>query len=475
MSSKKLFDRPADGSQVLFTEIDGKPKAIVFCNCKHERQWKSNPTKDGATAKTPRGWRKIDGEFVCGDCVSQRFYARSFRVEITGLAGDKVDKYGRTIETFRKQLRAASKEAARYGNWLVQRLFAADPAASTPSAQWPTTKDGKPRLPTLPEVEWYVPQQFADISPATITALAKMVRQWYGERRWEAFVALNRSIENYRFGYLPVEVRAQDWQIAAGDDGRYCFRRIAVQPGPSWDVSVYCDVRNLHVLRQCVDGEAIPLGLKIVRRSKQPIPGSNGKPVKRWFFRVSVLLPRKPRRQSHQEITMTLGHDRGVLLFGALEGDAKPFEFPGVEIRHLIVGGDKSDRLRQQEQAITRGLMPRRMHRRWSTDRTRACENRLRKIDYQLWLAAKALARWCASRHVTSVDYDLTDHGFLPHFPYRALRDRIAMKLEEQGIALHCLDARGELVRSEGQELPAGAPKEHLQEALAGPGSETSA
>lgn len=454
---REKYQPPADGSQVLFTSIAGQPRAVVFCRCNPaERQYVSAPTKDGSTAKIPKGWRKIEEEFVCCECVAKRFFARSFRVQIVGVAGEP-ETGGRTMEEFRVQLRAAAREAARYGNWLVAKLFAADQAVLTPEHEWSKTK-----LPPCPQVDLYQPAMFPRMSPAGMTAVAQMVRGWYSERRFDALVKMDRSVESYRFGYLPVEVRAADWKIVQ-QENKYIFRGVTIAPGKSWALRVFCDPHNLGHLKACVAGDALPLGLKIVRRTKQPIPGGNGKPVKAWFFRVSVLLPRKPKRQSHQEITLTLGHDGDSLLFGTLDGKEEVFEFPGVEVRKQIVGGDRSDRHRQTEQSLTRGLMPRRKAQRWGADRTRVAGNRVRKIAYQLHLAASALVRWCRSHGVTSVDYDTADRGFVPHFPWRELRDNIACGLEAENIGLHVI----------GEEPAADVGNMFDFEALAGPGRET--
>lgn len=421
------------------------------------RQVKAKLSKDGVRVNLPRGWRRIADQTLCNDqhrggkkipgCISQRYYVRAFRVQIVGLAEAEND--GRTMEEFRAALSAAARESARYGNWLVQRLFAADPAASTPRDEWPKTKDGKPKLPPMPAVDSYAPQQFPLLSGATISALSQMVTKWYGERRFEAFAALSRTLDSFRFGYLPIECRAADWQIVSVDN-KPVFRRIAVGPGKSWAVNVWCDTRNLQYLQACMSGEAVPLAMKVVRSTKRSNPGAP--PTKAWFCRVAVLLPRKAPRASHVENTLTLGHDPGSLLYGETE-DGAVFELPGTDLRKIIVGGDKADRRRQQDNAHYRATMSKRKAARWAKDRTRQCAARARKVDHLIACAAAALVRWCVSNKITSVDYEVADRGFAPHFPWRALRDRIACGLEAAGVALHVLGAAGETEHTESAAL----------------------
>jgi hypothetical protein len=274
----------------------------------------------------------------------------------------------------------------------------------------------------------------------------QMVRGWYSERRFELFVTMARSVDNYRFGRLPVEVRAADWKIASYDanKGVGVVRGLTVGPGKSWAAKIYCDVRNRQRFALLTSGDAIPLALKIVRGTKEPFPGATTR-SKAWFVRVSAMFPRSERQRSKSLRTLTLGHDPGSLLFGYLDDvsagrpnqpDDETFEFHGDAVREMIVGGDRSDRRRQQDHSLTRPLMSRRKFRRWRLDRTRRCENRARKIDMQLRLAAAALVRWCQQRGVDDVIYDTSDRGFVPHFPYRRLRDYIGCGLEAAGVSL---------------------------------------
>lgn len=398
---------------------------LAECGC--GKTIKAKPNKDGGL-KTPMGWRRIDDVLLCPDCTQAKYYTRSVRVEMRGLAADEK----RDSKEFRAACSAASMASGRCANWLVQRLLAADLAL----APLGTTKDGKKKLPPCPEIDYYraACDTFPELAPASIVALCKMVRDWYGARRWDALVALNRSVETYRFGRLPIEIPKQAWRLEEVD-GKFLVRS-QVGPGKAWRVKVYAAGRELAALKGIVSGECVPLALKIVRQSKTL---ANGATAKAWFFRISVMLPRKPQRQSHQEITLTLGHDPGVLLFGALEGSDDVFEWPGEALRKLIVGGDKADKKRQRELSMSRGLVPKRQLLRWGKDRTAICENRQRKVNYQLKLCAAALARWCKSRGVTSVDYDVTDRGFLIHCPWHQLKSDLRNTLEREGIALHVI------------------------------------
>jgi hypothetical protein len=393
-------------------------------------QRKTKPNKLGGT-KCPRGWKLLPTGLSCGDCKKNAYYMRGFRIEIRGLADDEE----RDVKEFYRALSAAASASARYGNWIVQRLYALD-AAAAPTLE--KTKDGKTKLPPCPAFDYYraAADAFPELARGCIPTLYQMVRGWYSARRFDSLVCLNRSIESYRFGYLPVEVRKQDWSLKCDAEGKFSIK-CAIAPGKSWHVKVYGGKINLTRLRQIASGTSIPLACKIIRGSKV---GANGEPRKAWFFRISAMFPRVVRRQSHQEITLTLGHDAGCLLFGILEGSDEVFEFPGDTLRKMIVGGDKSDKRHQIENSLQRGIWPKRKQARWGRDRTARCASRQRKIKKQIELVAAALARWCRAHGVTSVDYEITDRGFICHFPWRTLRDDIGNALEREGIALAVVD-----------------------------------
>lgn len=423
----------------------------VRCPCGKVAEARQN--KDGRP-KIPKTWRRIDGVLTCRDCVKRAYYTRAIRVQIRGVAPGEE----RTAGEFRKTLSAASNASARFGNWYVQRLLAAD-LALAPTLE--KTKDGKTKLPPMPAVDYYreAVKAFPELSGGGISGLAQMVKQWYGARRFDALIALNRSVESYRFGYLPVEVRKQDWKLMRDEDGKLTIR-CSVNPGRSWTVSVYADARSRSQLEQIEHGEAVALACKIIRASKQPVAGSGAPPRKAWFFRISAMFPRKPKRQQHREITMTLGHDAECLLYGAIDGSDEErhvYQSPGVTLRKLIVGGDKSDRAHQQEWSAARGIWSRRKVARWQQDRTRMCENRRRKLGKLIELEAAKLARWCVRMNVTSVDYETADRGFLPHFPWRVLRDKISFALEAESIGFAAIDTANH----------------EDSEALAAPGSDT--
>ena len=413
------------------TAPTGKPKTTVTCpGCSRER--KTAMAKDG-TPKTPTGWCKMtDGSLLCGECVNKRFYRRSVRVKIVGLVETDDE---RDIKQFHADLWKAARASARFANWYVRQLFVADPA-NVPDL--PKTKDGRVKLPPMPEVAFYEPALFPDLAPASIVALGKMVRGWYVAHRYETFVKLDRSVGSYRLGFLPIEIPKQAWSLTVGPDGKFSLRT-QVGPGRSWNVRVYADACNLATIRKMLDGKVTPLGLKLVRASANSAAGSSAPSRKAWFFKIGALIERTTARVSRQEITLTLGHDAGASSLERSTAATTCLNFREIPCARIIVGGDKRDKTMQHEQSLRHGIWSRRKLKRWGQDRTAMANNRRRKVEDQIKLAAASLARWCRSHGVTSVDYDIRDRGFVSHFPWFALRASIFSALEAHGIALHVM------------------------------------
>jgi hypothetical protein len=270
-----------------------------------------------------------------------------------------------------------------------------------------------------------------------VSTVGTMVQRVYGSERFATLVAMNRGTRSYRWGELPIEVRKQSWALTKDEEGRRVVR-MQIGPGKSWTVRIRGDAMANMRLSQLERGEAVPLALKVVRSSKRSVQG--GPPRKAWFVRISAMFPRKSAAgPSCAENTLSLGHTPEMLLYGVLAGDEDVFEFPGVALRTLIVGGDKADKRRQQEQSVQRGIWSKRKRKRWGKDRSRVCENRNRKITEQIKLAAASLTRWCVSHGVATVNYDVTDCGFLPHCPWHCLKQTVHDSLEREGIVLNVL------------------------------------
>ena len=423
------------------------------CDC--SKTQKARPAKSGAI-RTPRRWRKIGADqFRCPVCQQAQYMGRSIRLRITGPAeGESRDK-----AAMYQALNAASADSNRFANWFLQRLLAADLTQEAVIRGLEVSKKtGKPTLPPTPDVaDWYAQATalFSACAPTSLCQQAQMVKSYYAKERFAALVAMRKNVRSYRWDGLPVVVHVQSWKLLRIDDQKIVLRA-QIGPGKSWTLNVFAQGENLQRMRLLADGEVIPGTASFVRRAREPRPGET-KRVRVWYLRISAQVPRPTKRKPRglTEKTMTLGYGHDSLLYGTIEGEDEPFDYPACELRKSVVKFERLDRRRQIDNSYLRQQMSKRKAKRWAQDRTAACEKRSNRVKEQLAIAAATLARVCEAKEITSVNFDITRRGWLDSFPYAALETRIQTSLENAGIALHILGSDSEQV------------------AFAGPGCET--
>lgn len=396
---------------------------------------KAVPANNGGF-RTPKRWRKTADGFRCPKCQAERYVGRSIRIRITGPAeGETRDK----AEMYRA-LNAASASSNRFANWILQKLLAAD-AIQLAAISGEKTKDGKLKIPKMPQVDWYreATRLFPECAPTSLCQQKQMIERYYGKERFAALVAMNKNVRSYRWDWLPVVVHVQSWKLLR-IDGDKIVMRAQIGPGKSWTLNIFATGENLSRMRQLADGEVIPGTAMFVRRRREPRPGET-KRVRVWYLRVSAQVPRskKKRQRGLKEKTMSLGYDADSLLYGVIEGEDSPFEYPAVELRKSVVKFERLDRRRQIDNSFMRQHWKKRKANRWAVDRTASCAKRLDRVNSQLELCVASLVRVCESRGVTAIEFDTTQRDWLPSFPYAALEQRIKTSLENADIALHVL------------------------------------
>lgn len=413
---------------------------IVTCECGATA--KARPAKDGS-AKTPMRWCKnIDGSFMCHKCREAKYITRTIRCEVSGLA----DSETRTLKEFVGAAYDCSRACNRGANWLLQRLFAIDPA--TDPTTWTKTAKGSTVLPALPEFNncySEMTRAFPEISPSVITQLASSVRRYYCKERFEVLVALSRSTRSYRSTALPIPIPMQAWKFIVLPDGFY-GAQLAVSPGKSWKVKLRIDANRRSYVTQIMEGVAPFRGtatLKLISREMRS-GERKGTKIQQWTLLVSGRFPRKRQRQNHQEITLQLGNDAKCLWVGQiLESDRDDdfWEFPAVRLKERIVRHAMRDKRRQIDDSQMPRTISRRAQKRLKESRTAHCDTHQAFVAKEIEQQIAALVRRCVSRGVTSVDYDITDRGWTKSFPWYRLREKLAIALENEAIGLHLIGA----------------------------------
>lgn len=384
----------------------------------------------------PRGWKRSGAGLRCPACTQANYLNRSIRVRLVNMANDDWSEFA----ACRQHLAAASGQVAQFSNWLLQQLLAADLAMAPYAGN---------ELPPCPKIDYYdeATRLFPAIAPRGLCTAAQMVTSYYRERRFAVLVAKQRNVDTYRWDGLPVPVSNQAWKIVSIDAAGILLR-IQGAAGKSWLIKAYADGINWQRMKQLFAGEAEGGAAFFVRRARKPQPGEpRGATRKRsWFLRISARVPKPSFRKSRGVAlkVLTLGHDAESLLFGVTDDPAdEPLELPALDLRTQVAGHIKRDAKRQIDATTWYRQMPARKRRRWAARRRAACDKANAKVAYTIKCVAAELARMCEARGIGEVNYDTTDRGFLPRFPYFKLRSAIACALENAGIMLHVTGAAG--------------------------------
>ena len=153
-------------------------KNMTQITCECGTSSKATPANGGGF-RTPKRWRKIDGGFRCPKCQAAQYMGRSIRLRITGPAEGE----DRERKTMYEALNAASRQSNQFANWYMQQLLAADLLVAANLAGLEKTKDGKPKIPPLPKVDWYrrATALMPGCAPTSLCQQKQMIERYYGK------------------------------------------------------------------------------------------------------------------------------------------------------------------------------------------------------------------------------------------------------------------------------------------------------
>lgn len=393
---------------------------------------KARAAKDGGL-RTPRGWTKEGDGWLCGKCRQALYITRAVRMEFVDVAPSEL----RTKSEFYEAAWLASIACAKFANWYLQRLFAADPAAAMRFGP-------KPKLPPLPTVDFYraATVTFVDLSPRVICQLAQSVRSYYSRERWECFVAMTRCVRSYRWSALPIPIPRQAWSIITLPDDTLGIS-LAVGPGSNWKLKMRADPVARGALAKVLAGEATAGAASLRMVSRELRSGERqGQRRKFWTLRIAVRLPKPKARQSHQDKVLQLGHDGECLWVGSIldDADGELWEFPAVRLKQRIVGHWLRDKRRQIDDQQQGRHLSRRARKRLRGERTALCDKHQSRVKEEIKLQIATLVGRCVSAGVTAVEYDTADRGWMKSFPWHQTQTQLAAALENEGIACHLLN-----------------------------------
>lgn len=373
----------------------------------------TKPTKDGEP-RLPKGWKDTPTGRLCGACLHGKYILRACVIPILRPVGDTWKDFGDALHDQWSLMTAAT-------NYATSLLYAAD------SPRMP----GDAKLVKMPQVYLYpkLREAFPGIAPTTIVSLEQAAKGKYAAKRFDVLWLGKASTPNARYPQ-PLPLNAQSWSVEL--DGQGCPVVSASFGGRRWSLQLKTKGmgRQLGMVRQIVDGLARQGEAAIYRSGDDTLCKLVG-----WF-------PKRERNET-LEGTLLVRTDLDALLYAVNEGREQPWVLNGDRVRNWINGHRRRlMRWSEDQKAETRPAQPM-AGKQIKQDRERSCEKYRRRLDTFLHETTAQLANFAKRQRVAEVKYNDSEQGYCPEFPYAALRERLATKLDALGICFVHANASG--------------------------------
>ena len=416
--------------------------AIVCTGCQASKQTK--PTRTGL-ARLPRGWHRLAQTVLCKTCWKARYMARAVTFAVAGPVGAE-------WSDFRKALATAWGQSTALANWVTRELAKADTVR--------TPKDEK--LDALPRVYLYpaARRSFPEFSTQSLVCVLNAVAANYTKARLETVWRSEASLRNYRYPY-PYPVDADGWKAFRGDGGerlvslRLGGERFTLRLGGGrpWK-------RQAAVFDKILADEVLGREAAVYRVRANPGDHRNGTsetakgggPRTYWrvMLKLAVWLARE--KPGYRAGTMQLRTTPDSFLVAEAEG-REPWVVNADHVRRWHLN-HRAFLQRISEDSKYEKRWPRRARLNLNAHREDRCRKYGHRIGTFLDTASKMVAEFARRQGIATVEYDDSERGYLPEFPYHRLKELLTRKLDERGITLHA--ASGEVV----DENPDGARRE---------------
>lgn len=387
--------------------------------------------------KLPRGWKRHAECVWCGDCWRSAFVMRAITIPVVRPLGDGIG-----WPQLREALAKAWSQSTALANFVSTQSYVRDTPREPSQA-----KLGKIKTPYLyPDAR----ERFPDMPTAGVVGQLQKLQRNYAAQRYDVLWTCSASLRSYRYPQ-PYAIGNQNWTPSyepAGKDGGDKVPCVSV-PLPGGRILLQLRggrefARQLRDFAKLASGDAIKADLSICRQRASS--GYNGGQDRdnggqKFATRVMVKMVGWFPRSEARELSGTL----------AVRTDADSFLF-ALDAKGERIWALHADHVRRWTAEHSRRLN------RWSDDtkaeqrpvpsfasRRDAAVKKFRdRCDSFVKEAACQLANFAQRRKYATVKLDDTDKSYLPRFDWSGFRSRLAVKLDEYGIALDI--ASGEAV-----------------------------
>lgn len=357
-------------------------------------------------SRTPTGWKNRPDGLYCGECWSKRYVLRAIAMPVAEpLSGDW------------KEFDAACKEAwiqtTAAANWMTTELYVRD-----------IRRKGEEKMPPMPKAYLYpeARERFPGLTPRTVAALEQMIQKKYRSKRVKVVWTATESLPNYRYP-MPLPLPNQAWSatVATGDrpvwSGRIGDRR--------WEVRLRGGIRykrQVAAFRQIVSGECIQGEAAVYRQADKTIVKMVG-----WF-------PRSEARAANGTLHVQTAADNLLVAVDSKGNRLWQINFDHLP-RWVAEHREQLQRWSEDSKAEQRPVPTFQARR---TAATEKFDDRMRSAVNE---AAAHIANYARRRKYAEVVYNDHLRSFCPDFRWAALKERLAIKLDEYGIEFVSGDA----------------------------------
>lgn len=386
-------------------------ESIHFCETCGEKSVLAKGKRD----RLPRGWKKIAGRLRCEKCAKSGFKLRAVTLRVSGPVDREWSEFNATLK---EQWGAFTGLC----NWLYSELYVRDEKRAPGMEKMP--KHAAPYL--YPEAR----QRFPGIPSTAVAATEQACRGKYKGLRYNIIWLADAVVPTAKYPQ-PIHVPTTAWSLEVPDDSPPIVH-VKLDSGPRWSLRLAGGAGFAHQreqLKAIADGKAERGPLELYRKRgstgdhrRQDSDRDNGgqKCPYNVMCKIVAWLPKSPQRLSGRFVVRT---DREAFLIGLNDKDKLLWTYHGLQVRKWTKERDK----RKEQFSDDRKFEERPMASFQSQSDAQVSLFH-RRIDSFMHETSSYVANYAVRRRLGEVRLDLTDRGFVDHFPWHRFAELVKQK-----------------------------------------------
>lgn len=377
--------------------------------------------------RLPRGWKRKDVVY-CDRCWHARYVLRAIAIPV-------VKPLGATWAEFRVAAKEAWAYSTQCANWMTDQFYARDVRRDAASGKMPAM----PKIYLYPEAT----KLFPELPAASVAGMEQAIGGKYRATRHEVVWTHDRSLSTHRYPY-PFSMPNQAWSAVyttAGKEGgdQIPCVSVALLRGQRFNLQLKGGRefrRQLSAFDKIISGEAVKGELSLYRVR---VHSGNGvtdrdsgeqKALYRVMVKMVAWLPRT-YKTSESKAVLSVKSDVDALLVALDEKAERLWWIHADQVRRWTARHKRRlQRLADDHKHEWRPDAP------FQSLREAVCEKQNNRIASFIAQTAHHLANFARRRGYGVVRYNDTERRYLPDFFWSGLKEKIRIKLNEQGIAM---------------------------------------